>query len=232
MFRLALRTATTVTQPAVRAFSTTPTLLKISAGELNARAKQLGLELPPKAPMGAYAEFFRELYPKIRENYVKENGKIDSHEVARFTGAKWNALSESDKKPYEELSKRATEKYKSDYKRYYESLSEDQVHSLGLDSPALKGLKKSARNAVNRKARGQPAKPSGSFFVFMHDFRKSDELKEMMERDGVEKAQRSIYAAKKAGEKWGVMSDEEKKQWVDKNEEARATYAEWKAQNA
>lgn len=48
--------------------------------------------------MGAYAEFFRELYPKIRENYVKENGKIDSHEVARFTGAKWNALSESDKK--------------------------------------------------------------------------------------------------------------------------------------
>lgn len=45
----------------------------------------------------------------------------------------------------------------------------------------------------------------------MHDFRKSDELKEMMERDGLEKAQRSIYAAKKAGEKWGVMSDEEKK---------------------
>lgn len=51
----------------------------------------------------------------------------------------------------------------------------------------------------------------GSFFVFMHDFRKSDELKEMYERDNVPKAERSIYAAKKAGEKWGVMSDEEKK---------------------
>lgn len=113
--------------------------------------------------------------------------------------------------PFEELAKRAAEKYKSDYKRYYESLSADQVQSLGLESPALRGLKKAARNAVNRKARGEPARPSGSFFVFLHDFRNSNELKEMMERDGVEKAQRSIYIAKKAGEKWGVMSDEEKK---------------------
>lgn len=61
-------------------------------------AKHLGLALPPKTPMGAYAEFFRELYPKIRENYVKDNGKIDSHAVARFVGAKWVELSESEKK--------------------------------------------------------------------------------------------------------------------------------------
>jgi hypothetical protein len=113
--------------------------------------------------------------------------------------------------PYEELSKRAHETYKSDYKRYYESLSESDAQALGLESPATRGLKKSAKNAAARKARGEPAKPLGSFFVFMHDFRKSDELKEAWERDNVPKAERSIYAAKKAGEKWGVMSDDEKK---------------------
>jgi hypothetical protein len=61
-------------------------------------AKQLGIPPPPKAPLGAYAEFFRELYPKIRDNYVRENGRIDSHEVARVAGAQWNTLTEDDRK--------------------------------------------------------------------------------------------------------------------------------------
>lgn len=45
----------------------------------------------------------------------------------------------------------------------------------------------------------------------MHEFRNSDELKQMMERDGIDSAKKAIYVAKKAGEKWGVMSDEQKK---------------------
>lgn len=61
-------------------------------------AKQLGIPPPPKAPLGAYAEFFRELYPKIRDNHVRENGRIDSHEVARVAGAQWNTLTEDDRK--------------------------------------------------------------------------------------------------------------------------------------
>lgn len=61
-------------------------------------AKSLGIPPPPKAPLGAYAEFFRELYPTIRNDHVREDGRIDSHEVARVAGAKWNTLSEDDRK--------------------------------------------------------------------------------------------------------------------------------------
>lgn len=110
---------------------------------------------------------------------------------------------------YNEAAKRATEKYKSDYKRYYESLPAGAAEDLGLTAPGTKSLSASARNAAARKARGEPAKPQGSFFVFLHDFRKSDELRQMMERDGVENGA-AVYTAKKAGEKWAVMSEEEK----------------------
>jgi hypothetical protein len=48
--------------------------------------------------MGAYAEYFKELYPTIRNDHIQENGKINSHEVARVAGARWSALSEQDKK--------------------------------------------------------------------------------------------------------------------------------------
>lgn len=61
-------------------------------------AKELGIPPPPKIPMGAYAEYFRELYPTIRNDHVRENGKIDTHEVARVAGARWNALSTEDRK--------------------------------------------------------------------------------------------------------------------------------------
>lgn len=103
------------------------------------------------------------------------------------------------------------EKYKADYKRYYESLSDDQVAELELESPALKGLKTRAKKVATRKLRGEPDRPAGSFFIFLHDFRKSDELRQMMERDGIDGAKQAIYIAKKGGEKWAVMSEEEKK---------------------
>lgn len=195
----------------------------------------MGIPLPPKTPMGAYAEYFKELYPTIRNDHIQENGKINSHEVARVAGARWSALSEQDKKVrpslkfsssadtelsqrYNELSKRAGEKYKSDYKRYYESLTDAQIADLGLESPSLKGLGTRAKKAATRKARGEPGRPVGSFFLFLHDFRKSPELKEMMERDGIEGAKVAIYTAKKAGEKWAVMSTEEKEVSVSSHE--------------
>ncbi|KAJ9126019.1 hypothetical protein QFC24_002291 [Naganishia onofrii] len=251
MFRFALRTASPTAPSVGRTFSTTPVAFKAqTVQEINAKAKQLGIPPPPKAPLGAYAEFFRELYPKIRDNYVRENGRIDSHEVARVAGAQWNTLTEDDRKKYNQAAKHATDKYKLDYKRYYESLSPSQVVSLGIDSPETKGLKRGARNAANRALRGEAARPAGSFFIFLHEFRKSDELKRAMEKDGIDGAKSAIYTAKKAGEKWALMSPEDKQvgprffffagretslimyhvrqKYVDQSVQQRTVYAEWK----
>ncbi|KAJ9110834.1 hypothetical protein QFC19_001343 [Naganishia cerealis] len=233
MLGFALRTARPAVSSTVRTFSTTPVAFKsLTVQEINAKAKSLGIPLPPKAPLGAYAEFFRELYPTIRDNYIRDNGKVDSHEVVKYAGAKWSTLTEEERKKYNQAAKLATEKYKADYKRYYESLSESDVKQLGIDSPAVKGLKKGARNAANRKLRGEPVKPAGSFFIFLHEFRKSDELKQLMEKDGINGAQQAIYTAKKAGERWGLMSAEEKQKWVDESVQQRNVYAEWKEKHA
>ncbi|KAJ9101233.1 hypothetical protein QFC21_003452 [Naganishia friedmannii] len=386
MFRFAvLRNAARPTVPsASRTFSTTRVAFKAqTVQEINAKAKSLGIPPPPKSPLGAYAEFFRELYPTIRDKYVKaETGRIDSHEVARVAGAKWNALAEEERKSegplpeaavwrlrilllasleaarraaenqsliersdraqresvscaagyesegplpeaavcrlrilllasleaarryesegplpeaavwrlrilllasleaarraaenqsliersdraqresvssrgcrprislpeaavwrlrilllgsleakYNQAAKQATERYKLNYKRYYESLSPEQVLSLRLDSPETKGLKRGVRNAAQRALRGEPARPAGSFFIFLHGFRKSDELRDMMQRDGVDAAKSAIYTAKKAGEKWALMSPEEKQKFVDESVQQRNVYAEWK----
>jgi hypothetical protein len=48
--------------------------------------------------MSSYAFFFTEIYPDIRGSYLNPEGKVDSRAVAKAAGAKWNALSEDEKK--------------------------------------------------------------------------------------------------------------------------------------
>lgn len=48
--------------------------------------------------MSSYAFFFTDIYPDIRGSYLNPEGKVDSRAVAKAAGAKWNALSEDDKK--------------------------------------------------------------------------------------------------------------------------------------
>jgi hypothetical protein len=57
-----------------------------------------GLPLPPKAPLTSYAQFFTEIYPDIRGDYLNQDNKVDSRAVAKAVGAKWNSLSEDAKK--------------------------------------------------------------------------------------------------------------------------------------
>lgn len=48
--------------------------------------------------MSSYAHFFTEIYPDIRSDHLNPEGKVDSRAVAKAVGAKWNALSEDEKK--------------------------------------------------------------------------------------------------------------------------------------
>jgi len=48
--------------------------------------------------LSSYAQFFTEIYPDIRGDYLNQDNKVDSRAVAKAVGAKWNSLSEDAKK--------------------------------------------------------------------------------------------------------------------------------------
>ncbi|KAH9289744.1 hypothetical protein KI387_033861, partial [Taxus chinensis] len=62
-----------------------------------------------------------------------------------------------------------------------------------------------------------PKRPQTAFFLFMDDFRKSY-------KEANPNAKGGAQVAKEGGDKWKTMSDEEKKQYVEKSAELKAEY--------
>lgn len=203
----------------LRSLSSTPVALKIDKAT-EAKLTAASIPLPPKRPASSYGIFFTELFPTIRNDFLNEEGAVKAHEVAKEAGKRWTALSDADKKPYIERFKSDSETYHKAYKRYYESLTSDQIDTLNkvlarplplpigaVGAGATRGEQKRAR----REASGEPPKGLSGFIKFMEEFRNGEELKRMIKEEGIENGQKAqIFAAKKGGEKWNMMSDKEK----------------------
>ncbi|KAG7562251.1 hypothetical protein FFLO_02337 [Filobasidium floriforme] len=206
---------------------------------VNKKFEDAGLPLPPKAPMSSYAFFFTEIYPDIRGSYLNPEGKVDSRAVAKAAGAKWNALSEDEKKPYVQKGKSAQEAYKSSYLKYYNSLSAPDLARLNsiLPRPLLNpNLPRTAadgsklrHNIRNPKKEGEPQRPIGGFFAFMRELREDEGLKKEAEEKGVSKGDMQVWLSKKGGETWATMNDEQKKKYMDQAAAVRSDYVAWKA---
>lgn len=203
----------------LRSLSSTPVALKIDKAT-EAKLTAASIPLPPKRPNSSYGIFFTELFPTVRGDYLNADGGVKANEVAKELGRRWNALSDEEKKPYAERFKSDSETYHKAYKRYYDSLTADQIDTLNkvlarplplplgaAGSNATRGEQKRAR----RELTGEPPKGLSGFLKFMEEFRNGDELKRMIEQEGITNGQKAqIFAAKKGGEKWNTMSDEDK----------------------
>jgi len=138
----------------------------------------------PKRATTAYINFTQW----YRES-IKKTGRAVPKigEFGKECAAKWNSMTDEEKKPFTEVAARDRDRYRREMEIY-----------------------RPARDA------NKPKRPGTAFMLFMVDFRKEVAGKEP--EGGV------AALAKLGGERWRSMTDEEKKPYVDQQNECKVRY--------
>lgn len=131
-------------------------------------------------------------------------GKVDVTTAAAKISQEWTALSESAKGEYQTKAKDLKKAFDAEYKSWYDALDVETLKMMekatGKKVAPPGGAKGSkARKVEEARAAGMPARPVTAFFEYLDTFRKGDGM-----GMGV------TELAKKAGESWKGMVEEEK----------------------
>lgn len=132
--------------------------------------------------------FASEFTRRYREEIKKSGRQVPKiGEFGKECAAKWNSMTDEEKKPFIEVANKDRERYRKEMEIY-----------------------KPARDA------NKPKRPGTAFMLFMVDFRKEVAGKEP--EGGV------AALAKLGGERWRNMTDEQKKPYVEKQNECKIKY--------
>lgn len=150
----------------------------------------------PKGKTTAYAYFVQ----KEKEIFQEENpgSKIVFGDFMKECGAKWRAIEDDDKKPFEK-------KAKADAVRFAREMDDYEPD----EAPAKKKKRKKDPNA--------PKRPQTAFFLFSGEFR--EEAKGTLPEGA-----RVGEVAKKLGLMWSELEDEEKKKYQDQADINKGEY--------
>jgi hypothetical protein len=100
---------------------------------------------------------------EVRDEVKEANPDATFADLSKLIGAKWSALSDDDKLPYETKAREAKAQYKVDIEKYYE------------ENPDAKAEYASPAKAKKRKTADGPKKPASSYMYF--SAAKRDEVK-------------------------------------------------------
>ena len=143
----------------------------------------------PKKNATSYMLATKEWRPMFKET----NPKATAPEITKLMGAKWKALSDSEKKPFEEAAKADKVRYERAMTSYV-APPDEELAKLDVNQPKKKrGLGKAKRAAHP----DEPKRPQTAFILYSNDNKAS--VKASMEK-----------AAKKAAKKAGVEPAEVK----------------------
>ncbi|XP_010915687.1 high mobility group B protein 6 isoform X2 [Elaeis guineensis] len=191
--------------------------------------------LKPKHPMSAFLLFSQER----RAALLEQNKNV--LEIAKIAGEEWKNMTEGQRAPYEEISKKCKEEYNQQMELYKQNKleeaatlekEEEELKKI-LKQEALQLLKKKekteniikkTREARQKKKKkeeqnadpNKPRRPPSSFLLFSMEARK--QLLE--ERPGIGNSTLSALISVK----WKELCEAEKQVWNDKAAEGMATY--------
>jgi len=159
---------------------------------------------PPKKPTTAYAFYMKDKRPEFQAKF----NDLKFGDLSKKIAAAWRALDDEQKKPY-------TEKYLEDKKRYQTQLehynatkkpSTESEESSEDSSP--KKRKKKKKKTVKKKIEGQPKQATNAYMFFQSANR------EQIKKDNPTLKTLPLMA-KKMGEIWKGMNEEEKKPYAE-----------------
>ena len=132
------------------------------------------------------------------------SGKVDVTGASSKIASEWTALSESAKAEYQAKAKELKKAYDAEYRKWFEALDADTIKLIEKATGkkvAVPGGKAASKKEKAEAARlaGQPPRPVTAFFEYLDTFRNGDG-----------KGLGVTELAKKAGEEWKAMVEEEK----------------------
>lgn len=152
-----------------------------------------------------------------RKELEKEAGVAKGSVVSKLAGEKWKNMSEEEKKPYNLRAIEAKQQYEKDMEAFKSGGGEVVKRK--------KKVKEEKKKGKSQREEGKPKKPPTGFWLWQCEVRES-----LVKEAGTNSIP---VIGKLAGEKWKVLSAEEKKPYEEKAEVLKKEHTkaveEWKA---
>jgi len=167
----------------------------------------------PKKAMSAYWVYLSKMREEVsKECKEKSNGKASLGDIAKATAARWAALSEEGKKPFEKQAAEDKKRYEVEFAAYQEA-----VDPAGV-------LRKKYEHLM-------PKKPMSAYFLFSQDTVQHEKAVAALKEAGVEAGSKQL--ASKLGEFWKAASGEQKAPFEERHEKEHEDFLqkqkEWQA---
>mmetsp|Transcript_11296 Transcript_11296/g.30174 ORF Transcript_11296/g.30174 Transcript_11296/m.30174 type:complete len:343 (-) Transcript_11296:89-1117(-) len=167
----------------------------------------------PKRAVSAYWLFTNKVREEVtKESKEKNNGKANMGDIAKAMSARWQALSEAEKKEFEEKAAEDKQRFEKEMEAYKEA------------SDPAGTLRKKYAHLI-------PKKPMTAYFLFSQDAAQREKATAALKEAGVEANNKQL--ASKLGEMWKLVSAEEKAPFEERYKREQAEFLtkqkEWQA---
>eukprot|EP01060_Flectonema_neradi_P030154 TRINITY_DN430_c2_g1_i1.p1 TRINITY_DN430_c2_g1~~TRINITY_DN430_c2_g1_i1.p1 ORF type:complete len:194 (+),score=79.58 TRINITY_DN430_c2_g1_i1:48-629(+) len=159
----------------------------------------------PKRSLSAFMVFANEKRAEVKE----ENPEMKLGEISKEIGKMWNELDDDDKTPYQEKAAVLKEEYLEKLEEWKEN------HVSESDDSSDDGKKKKKKKTKKKKDPNAPKRPATAYFIWLSRSRAS--IVEEYDLKGKPASQ----VAKKAGELWKELDEDDDDVISAKEEAAR-----------
>jgi len=161
----------------------------------------------PKKAVSAYWLFSNEIREAVtKESREKNGGKANMGAIAKEMASRWGALSEAEKKPYEDRAAEDKQRYAKEFAAYQEA------------SDPAGTLRKKYQELI-------PKKPMTPYFLYTQDAAKREKATEALKVAGTAEPNNKQLVSKLA-EMWKAGSAEEKAPFEERYKKEHAEFLE------
>jgi len=190
-----------------------PSRLQLKAMAQSEAAAEVQAIQKPKRAVSAYWLFTNKVREEVtKESKEKNNGKANMGDIAKAMSARWQALSEAEKKEFEEKAAEDKQRFEKEMEAYKEA------------SDPAGTLRKKYAHLI-------PKKPMTAYFLFSQDAAQREKATAALKEAGVEANNKQL--ASKLGEMWKLVSAEEKAPFEERYKREQAEFLtkqkEWQA---
>ncbi|KAM4624081.1 transcription factor A, mitochondrial [Polymixia lowei] len=120
---------------------------------------------PPKRPLNGYMRYVVQQKPVM----TKQHPEIKSVDIIRQIAQQWRTMTPEQKRPFEEASLQARERFKVDFQQYQAQLTPAQSEQQVLEKRQRMAKRKAIRKKRELTNLGKPKRPRSPFNIFMSE---------------------------------------------------------------
>ncbi|XP_034427109.1 transcription factor A, mitochondrial [Hippoglossus hippoglossus] len=120
---------------------------------------------PPKRPLNGYMRYAVQQQPIM----TRQNPEIKLVDVVKKIAQQWRTMSPEQKRPFEEASLLARQKFKVDFQHYQALLTPAQVEQQSLEKRERLAKRKAIRKKRELTNLGKPKRPRSPVNIFMSE---------------------------------------------------------------